>query len=145
MSVLASLPDSPEWSLSPGIHKLVQSPPTLYLCWSSWPIAHSRSHSMVTSESRYKKDSGFCLGHTLFLSCISHSDENKLPCCEQASWRGPIGENLKPLAKTQQRPKACFEWVLKWIFQSQLCLEITAALLTTWMQPMKNAETEVSN
>ena len=66
--------------------------------------ALGRSNDTSLLRIGYRKDTGFCLRHTLSHTCISHSEESELPCCEQPLWK-PTWWDLSLLPKSNKNPK----------------------------------------
>lgn len=80
LSLVASLRDGPQWFPPPGVHTLVQSPPTLYQDWCMWWIECSKSDSMSPLRLGCKRIS--LLPWALSLSWITCRGGSQLPCHE---------------------------------------------------------------
>lgn len=60
--VVSNIWDSPPRSLSPSIHALVYSPPTLNQGWSVWQIENGRSDAVWFQRPGHKRDHWFLVG-----------------------------------------------------------------------------------
>lgn len=86
------------------------------------------------SLNHLKKENQTCNFH-LAISLKTHSLDRKLPCCEgtrAAFWRGPCGEELRPLPEATLPTSHMHEPSENWILQLQWSLHGTAVPGDTW-------------